>query len=98
MATYQELYALQGDDDLREKVAFATVVAAQAKLTGAPTAAEAAWAKDVITYPLGHRARGVLNLVLAANKALSVAAIQAAGDATVQTNVDAVIDGLIAAG
>jgi hypothetical protein len=98
MATYQELYALQTDDDLRQKIAVATVVAAQAKLAGTPTAAEAAWAKEVIQYPIGDRARSVMNLVLAANKGADVSVIQSASDASIQTNVDAVVDGLIAAG
>ena len=98
MATYEELFALQTNDALRQKVAVATIVAAQAKLAGTPSAAEATWAKEVIQYPIGDRARSVLNLVLAANKDVSVATIEGANDAAIQANVDAVIDGLIAAG
>lgn len=97
MATYQELYALQTDDTLREKVAVAVVVAAQVLLAGTPSASEATWAKEMIQYPIGPKARSVVNIVLAANKGQSVAAIQGASDASVQSNVDAVVAGLVAA-
>ena len=97
MATYAELYALRVDDDLRVKVAVATVVAAQTKLAGTPSAAEAAWARGVIASP-GNIAEQVVNLVLAANKSATGATIQGASDATVQTHVDAVVDGLILGG
>jgi len=99
MATYAELYALQGDDALRQKVAVATVIAAEAILKeDPPVAARVEWAKSVTTYPIGERARDILMLILAANKSAAVATIQSASDATIQTAVDAVVDGLIAAG
>ena len=94
MATYEELYGLRNDDTLRAKVAVAAVIAAQAKLAGTPTAAEAAWARGVIANPMAT-ADQVVHLVLAANNTASVAAITGATDASVQTNVDAVVDGLI---
>ena len=94
MATYAELYDLRVDDDLRHKVAVAAVVAAQTKLAGTPTAAEAEWARGVVASPDGT-ATQLVNLVLAANKGLTVAAIQSAADSAVQTNVDALVDGLI---
>ena len=95
MATYEELYDLRTNDVLRHKVAVAAVVAAQAKLAGTPTAGEAEWARGVISSP-GGTADQLVHLVLAANKSLDVSAILSATDAAVQTNVDALVDGLIA--
>ncbi len=89
-----ELHALQSDSDLQDKVAVALVIAAEAQLSGSPSADEAAWAKGVIQSP-GPTAVAVLNVILAANKDLSAAAIQGATDAAIQGNVDAVVDGLI---
>lgn len=97
MATYLELFALRANSDLQDKIAVAVVVAAHEKLSGTPTAAEAAWAKNAITDP-GGMSRVVINAVLAANKAVSAATILAASDATIQANVDAVIDGLVLGG
>ena len=94
MATYLELFALRSDSDLQDKIAVATVIAAEAKLSGTPTAAEAAWAKGVIASP-GGTANAVINAVLAANKDAAVGAITGASDAAIQSNVDAVVDGLI---
>lgn len=97
MATYEELHELRTDDRLRQQVAVAVMIAAQAKLSGTPTAGEAAWAKSVIGNP-GGAGDTVVNLVLAANSGASVASITSATDATVQANVDGIVDGLIAAG
>lgn len=94
MATYQELFALQSDDALRDKVYVATVIAAQTKLAGTPSAEEAAWAVNVLGNPKAEGLK-VLRLVLAANESASVAQIQGATDAAIQANVDAVIDGLV---
>ena len=95
MATYEELYDLRNNEPLKNKIAVAAVVAAEAKLSGTPTAAQATWARGVISSPSGT-AKQLVNLVLAANKSLAVSVIQAASDSAIQSNVDAVIDGLIA--
>lgn len=97
MATYTELYDLRSNSELRNKVAVAVVVAAQAKLAGSPSAAEAAWARGVSASP-NHTAEAVINLILAANKDLTVSAITGATDTAIQSNVDAVIDGLVLGG
>jgi hypothetical protein len=94
MATYAELYSLRSDSSLRNKVAVAVVIAAEGKLTGTPTAEEAAWAVSVISSP-NNAARMVTNLVLASNKDTPVANILSASDSVIQTNVDSVIAGLI---
>lgn len=96
MATYAELYALAGGspeaDALRQKVAVAIAVAAEAYLTDeAATAAQKSWAASVVPNTLAPR---VYQLVLAANKAASVATIQGAADATIQSNVDAIVSNL----
>ena len=97
MATYQELFGLRTNSELQNKIAVAVTVAAQAKLAGTPTSAQAAWAIGVLNNPSGAAA-AVINAVLAANKASSAATILAATDATIQSSVDAVIDGIITAG
>ena len=94
MATYLELFDLQYDDTLVHKVAVATIIAAETKLSGAPTSAEADWARSVIVNPT-ETATQVINLVLAANKDASVATITGATDAAIQANVDSVVTGLI---
>ena len=94
MAAYLELYDLRSNSGLRNKIAVATVIAAEEKLSGTPTAAEATWALGVVTNP-NAAAKEVINLVLAANKSSSTSAILSATDAAIQANVDAVVDGLI---
>ena len=94
MATYTELYGLRTNSELQDKIAVAVVIAAEEKLSGTPSAAEAAWARGVVQNP-GGTAKAAINLVLAANKAATSTAILAATDAAIQANVDAVVDGLI---
>ena len=94
MATYEELYTLRGSSSLRNKIAVAVVIAAEEKLSGTPTAAEASWARGVISSPNAW-AKSVLNLVLAANKDASSAGILSATDAAIQANVDAIVAGII---
>jgi len=97
MATYTELYDLRNDSEFRNKVAVAVVIAAEEKLSGTPTTAEAQWAVNAISNP-GEVAKQVINLVLAANNSATPTQILEATDAAIQTNVDAVVDGLVAAG
>ena len=94
MAAYIDLYNVRNNDVLRNTIAVAVVVAAQTKLAGTPSAAEAKWAVGVVRNP-NSTAAAVINLVLAANKSASVETILAAGDTAIQANVDACIDGLI---
>jgi hypothetical protein len=96
MATYLELFDLQTNDGLRQKVAVASAVAAQNELTGTPTQQAAIWAKEVVANPLAAAERIVI-LILAANASATVAQINAASDASIQTNVNALVPGLIAA-
>lgn len=98
MATYTELRDLFSDDALRNRVTTATVIAAQGLLAGspAPTTAESVWASKVLSGPDGEGAR-MFMAVLAANSGQTVANIQGATDAQIQTNVDAVVPQIVAA-
>lgn len=95
MATYAELRGLMADNLLRNKVEGACIVAADAiRIEGDETTNHAnrlIWAKRAFTNP-GATAKQLLMAVLAANKALTVAAILGATDEQIQTNVDAAVD------
>lgn len=98
MATYTELYAIDADDEFKNRVAVAVYVAAQAILVEAtPDAARTAWALNAIQDP-GQTAKRIARLIVAANKTATVSQILSATDEAIQTNVDEVIDGLVAAG
>ena len=98
MATYFELKTLRDDSDLQDRVSVAIVKKGQALLAGVtPSAAQVTWAIDAINAPEG-KMPGMLNYVLGANSSNTVAQIQAASDATLQTNVDAAADAIIVGG
>ena len=98
MATYQELYDLGSDKPLQDRVAVAVLKAAQIILTTTPIPSpdRVSWAAMVMSEPVGT-GRDVLRLVLAANDSLSVAQIQGASDAAIQTNIDDLVDALVLA-
>lgn len=97
MATYIDLHNYRvGPDsqDLVNRIAVAVSVKAQAIADSVtPTAEEIAWAVTALSAPRQH-ADTIVNYVLAANKGLSIAAITAATDSAIQTNVDAAVDDL----
>lgn len=106
MATYVELRALYGDEALTKKVEVAVTIAANKIALGTDTSGgfsqvagkhdlRVQWAKQAI-YNTGETAKSVLKLVLAANASLTVAQINGANDASIQTAVEAVIDSLAA--
>ena len=90
MANYVELRGLFKDSPLLNRVTMATVIAANNLLAGAPTAASKAYASAVFENPEAE-ARKVFMAVLATNNSLSVAAIQGATDAAIQTAVNTVV-------
>lgn len=96
MADYTELRNLFDDNELRNRVVTATVIAAHTLAIGTPSAADSAWASAVFSRPeaIGKQA---LYAVLAANKDATVPNIQNATDAQIQTNVDAIVPVLVAA-
>ena len=95
MATYAELFGLQNDTDLSNRVAVAVVVAAETIRTEATETENHAnrllWAARVFQAPLAEGQR-VYWAVLAANRAAPAAQITGASDAAIQTNVDAVVN------
>lgn len=90
MATYLELYALQSNDGLRNKLAVACIVAAEAIRTEAENTANHAnrlvWAKAAFADPVGE-AKRMMWAILAQNKTLTVAQITGASDEAIQTAV-----------
>lgn len=94
MATYTELRQQFSNDDLRNRVVAATVIAANNLLSGTPTAEQKAYAKQVFQNP---RSEGeiVFMSVLAANKDATITQIENASDTAIQNQVDAVIPNLV---
>lgn len=95
MASYTELSTLQNDRDLMRKIAVAIAIAADTvRQEGVGTdnhANRLVWAKNVLANPPGDSQK-VLWGMIAANKDLSIADIEAATDTKIQTNVDNLID------
>lgn len=98
MATYAEIFALRNHSELKNKIAVAVAVKAQALIDAAsPTAAQIEWAQDAIVNP-ESKAGELLNYVLAKNKALTTTQITEAADSAIQTQVSDAVDKLIAGG
>ena len=95
MATFDELRALFGYDDLRKKIEVAVIVAAEAIHGEDPATANHAnrlkWAKAAFISPL-TMAKQMVMAVLATNKDFTVEQITGALDATIQAKVDAAVD------
>lgn len=94
MATLLEIRQLFANDDFRNKVTAATVIAANNLLSGTPTADEKTFAKSVFQSPDSMGAIVTMS-VLAENNGLTVAQIEGAADSAIQTNVDAVVPNLV---
>ncbi len=91
MASYAEIRTLFNDSGLKNRVATAVIVAANAiLLDAAATAQQKSWANKAFQNP-ENEARRVFMAVLAANIGATVEQIQGAADAAVQANVDAAI-------
>lgn len=95
MASYSDLYNLITDSSLRNKIRVAVVVAAEAirneDVGTANHANRLVWAASVFQDPKGESDR-MFWAVIAANKDASVATIQGASDAAIQTQVNAAVD------
>lgn len=95
MATYNELRALFANDDLRNRIEVAVIIAAESVRTeDAGTTNHAnrlTWAKAAFSSPRGV-AEQMLMALLAANNEATVAQITEATDAQIQTKVDAAVD------
>lgn len=95
MATYDELLLAAEDAGLNKRIRVACVIAAEAVRTEAAGTTNHAnrmlWAKAVFQSP-GTEAQRMVWAVLAQNKAVALAAITGASDATVQAAVAAAVD------
>ena len=95
MATYLEIRQLFNDSDLYNKIQVASTIAAEAiRVEDAATdnhANRLLWAKSAFESP-NAVAKKMIMAVLAGNADLTVAQIQGATDAAIQTKVDAAVD------
>lgn len=95
MATYEELFDLNANDTLNNRVVVACVIAAESiRSEDAGTTNHAnrlLWAADVLQDPKGE-SRRMLWAVLAQNSSNSVAQITGATDAQLQTAVNEAVD------
>ena len=92
MASYVEIRNLFNDSALLNRVAVAVIIAANGILgEGAAPAPRKAWAARAFSSA-EQEAKRILMAVLAVNSGASVAQIQGASDAALQTNVDNAID------
>ena len=95
MASYEELFELQSDSALRNRVAVACAIAADAirqEPGETPNhAARLAWARAAMANPEGV-AQAMLWATRAANAEATIAAIHSATDAQIQAKVDAAVD------
>jgi hypothetical protein len=94
MATLLEIRQMFADDDFRNRVTSATVIAANALLSGTPTVDEKAFAKLVFQSPVAVGSI-VTMAVLAANSSASVAQMRSASDTAIQNQVNAVVPNLV---
>lgn len=95
MATYAELLQANANDTLVNKVRVAVVVAATTIMAEADTvplhSQRLLWAKAVFTDP-AEAGKKMMWPVLAQNRALTLAQINGATDADVQTAVDVAVN------
>ena len=95
MATYTELKQLFSDEELRDKVDVAIIIAAdtiRGEDVGTTYHAERlVWAKTAFASPRS-KSDEMLMAILAVNSSASVEQITEASDATIQSQVDAVVN------
>lgn len=101
MATYQELFELNNDSALKNRVLTACIIAAETIRAGDDTADppwdqtnnanRLIWAAAVFNSPRSEANR-MLWALLAANSDATVANITGATDAAIQANVNAAVD------
>jgi len=95
MAAYADLFNQRSNSALRNKLTVAVSIAAETiRVEDVGTANHAnrlTWAKGVFEHPDGAT-ESMLWALLAANKDLTIAQIEAATDAAIQTKVDAAVD------
>lgn len=93
MATYAEIHTLRGSSTigpLRQKINVAIAIKANTLAKATPSAAQGAWAKAALANPDSFQEL-ILNYILAEYSASTVATIENATDAQVQTAVNAAV-------
>ncbi len=96
MAAYEDLRKAFSNDELRNRVVMATIIAAYGLLATAPDAADRAWLSAVFSNP-DAEGKKVFMGILAANAGLSITNISQATDAAIQTQVEVIVPQLVAA-
>ena len=95
MATYLELFDFFSNSTLRNRIAVASLIAAETIRTESGATVNhinrLIWAKGAFASP-GQEAERLLKAILAANSGLTVAQINAVTDAQLQTAVNNAID------
>ncbi len=91
MATYEELFKLHNDSTLLNRISVAIAVEVDTLRGGTPTADQKWWMKRVMESGPQQMAKDMIWALLAANKAATVANIQAATDVAMQSNVSAAV-------
>jgi len=94
MATYKEIESLMDNTDLLKKVQAAVIISAFTYIDGTPSVDERKWSSAVLANPCDEAVKA-LRVILAKNKAASVATITGASDATIQSNIDSVLAELV---
>jgi hypothetical protein len=98
MATYQELHALTHNAEILNRIMAAVAILADEIRTELPATANhaerMAWAKRALTNVDGT-ARGLMWVVMAQNRTFTVAQIDGATDAALQTAVNSAVELLI---
>lgn len=98
MATYTELFDLKSESELRNKIAVAVMIKAQAYINGAtPTTDELSWSSRVLVETISEADKLLLYL-LGVNNAQDTSTITGASDLVIQNQVDTAVDALVAGG
>ena len=97
MASYSDIRSiLFSDDNLKNRVDVATMIAANNLLSNTPTTDQQKWAASVFSNPRGEGQKA-FRAVLATHNALTIDAIQGSSDAALQTAVDNTVPSLVIA-
>lgn len=95
MATYKEIFDIQSDDSLRNRISVACLVTAHAISIESDATVNHAnrviWAKEVLNDPT-NMATKMLRIALAANKDVTSAQIRAVSDSALQTLVNSSVN------
>lgn len=95
MATYSEIFDLNSNSALRNRISVAVTVKAKDYIKGAtPSSNQLTWAKQALSFP-EVEAEKLLRFMLADNNGLTTTQIQNATDSSIQTGVNTAVDALV---